>query len=199
MGRPRKTDRQRADLLPVVSQAFGELGYRGATTAQLASRCGVRENILYRLWPDKKAMFIAALDDVFSRRAGTWNALLESADSTGDPAALLIEFEAEHQGEFALYRLVFTALAECDDAEIREALTRMYRGFHGLVTRHVKLNEGTDRHSPRQTTAEDAAWGLLGLATISNIVRELKLMPTLKREAMFTSVATALVRDSRPS
>ncbi|HVJ87604.1 MAG TPA: TetR/AcrR family transcriptional regulator [Caulifigura sp.] len=197
MGRPRRTNDQRATFLPIVSRAFSELGYRRTTTSQLAARCGVRENILYRLWPDKKAMFVAAIDDVFARRAETWKELLERAEPTDEPAARLIAFEAAHQGEFGLYRIVFTALAECDDPDIRAALTRMYRGFHDLVTEHTGRKSLTNRGSQPGITAADGAWGLLGLATISNIIRELKLMPARKREAMFTSVASALASNIR--
>ena len=49
MPRPSKADERRRELLPLVAEAFSELGYRRATTAELAARCGVQENILYRL------------------------------------------------------------------------------------------------------------------------------------------------------
>ena len=46
MPRPNQTLEKRRELLPVIARAFAELGYRRATTAELARRCGVRENIL---------------------------------------------------------------------------------------------------------------------------------------------------------
>jgi len=70
--RPSQIDEQRKRLLPIVCQVFSELGYHRTTTAKLAKRCKVRENILYRLWRDKKAMFLAAIDDIFQRRAERW-------------------------------------------------------------------------------------------------------------------------------
>ena len=66
MSRPSQTDEQRKKLLPIVCQTFSELGYRRTTTAELAAKCQVRENILYRLWPDKKAMFLRRLKTSFS-------------------------------------------------------------------------------------------------------------------------------------
>ena len=57
MPRPSRIDEQRKRLLPIVCQVFSELGYYRTTTAELAGQCKVRENILYRLWRDKKAMF----------------------------------------------------------------------------------------------------------------------------------------------
>ena len=52
MPRPNQSDQRRRELLPVVTDAFAELGYRRTSTAELAERCNVRVNILYRLWPD---------------------------------------------------------------------------------------------------------------------------------------------------
>ncbi len=76
MTRPSQTEAQSKRLLPIVCQVFSELGYRRTTTAELAHRCDVRENILYRLWPDRKAMFLAAIDDIFRSCATIWNEIL---------------------------------------------------------------------------------------------------------------------------
>jgi AcrR family transcriptional regulator len=78
MPRPSQISRKRQELLPIVARAFAELGYRRATTAELARRCGVPQNILYRIWPDKKAMFIAAIDYVYELSAATWQRLLDA-------------------------------------------------------------------------------------------------------------------------
>ena len=56
---------KRDELLPAMAQTFTELGYRRTTTAELSRRCRVQENILYRLWPSKKGMFLAAIDFVY--------------------------------------------------------------------------------------------------------------------------------------
>jgi AcrR family transcriptional regulator len=195
MARPSQIDRQRKELLPIVCQVFSQWGYRRTTTAELAERCGVRENILYRLWKDKKAMFLAAIDDVFERRAARWAELL--ADSPGPKLTRerLVAFEAKHQGEFGFYRVVFTALAECDDDDIREALVRMYRGFHQLVKRQIEANQDASDGSPA-LSPDRAAWALIGLATVSNIGRELELLSPRQRERMFADVAEYLIQGA---
>jgi len=194
MPRPNQTDEQRKRLLPIVCQVFSELGYRRTTTAQLAERCGVRENILYRLWPDKKAMFLAAIDDIFQQRTDMWSQLLADDPSPGDAVARLVAYEAKHQGEFGFYRVVFTALAETDDADIRSALKGMYRHFQQLVKRHVVEGRGGERQS-FGLSADAAAWALIGLATVSNIVRELELLGPRQREQMFAAVGKHLVEE----
>ena len=42
-------------------------------------------------------------------------------------------------------------------------------------------------------SAEVSAWALIGLATVSNIVRELELLGPREREQMFAAVAKHLV------
>lgn len=192
MARPSQTEEQSKRLLPIVCEVFSELGYRRTTTAELADRCGVRENILYRLWPNKKAMFLAAIDDIFQSRADVWTEMLADRPSPEQAVKRIVDYESRHQGEFGFYRIVFTALAETDDNDIRAALVDMYRRFHQLVCRQVIAGRGPgDPESG--LPAEAAAWGLLGLATISNIIRELKLLPSRERERMFASVAKRLV------
>lgn len=49
MAYPSKIEQRRKEFMPKVAAAFIELGYRGTTSAQLARRCGVRENVRYRV------------------------------------------------------------------------------------------------------------------------------------------------------
>jgi AcrR family transcriptional regulator len=192
MPRPSLIDEQRRQLLPIVCRVFSEWGYRRTTTAELAKRCGVRENILYRLWKDKKEMFLAAIADIFERRAATWAKLLTAHPRREKTMERLVAYEAKHQGEFGFYRVVFTALSETDDADIRAALVRMYRGFQRLVKRQIAANRTAGRDAS-PLSADDAAWALIGLATVSNIGRELELFGPQKRERMFAAVAKHLI------
>ena len=192
MARRSQSEEQSKKLLPIVCEVFSELGYRRTTTAELAHRCDVRENILYRLWPDKKAMFLAAIDDIFRSRAEVWSEILADHPAPEQAVERIIEYESHHQGDSGFYRVVFTALTEIDDDDIRVAVVGMYKRFHKLVCRQFETGHGSgDLESGLPT--EMAAWGLLGLATISNIIRELKLLPPRQRERMFATVAKRLV------
>jgi len=192
VARPSQTQEQSKRLLPIVCEVFSELGYRRTTTAELAHRCDVRENILYRLWPDKKAMFLAAIEHIFRARAEMWNEILADRPAPEQAVERIVKYESQHQGEFGFYRIVFTALTETDDDDIRVALVGMYKRFHQLVCSQVKAGRGSgDLESA--LPVELAAWGLLGLATISNVIRELKLLPPRQRERMFATVAKCLV------
>ena len=90
MPRRNQTNEKRRELLPIVARAFAERGYRRTTTAELAERCGVQENILYRLWPDKKAMFIAAIGYVYDLSVAIWSRLLKEADAPFKVMAVIV-------------------------------------------------------------------------------------------------------------
>jgi AcrR family transcriptional regulator len=194
MPRPSQIDQQRKRLLPIVCEVFSQWGYHRTTTAELAKRCGVRENILYRLWQDKRAMFLAAIDDIFQSRAERWRQILAEQLTTEQAAGAMVAYEAEHQGEFGFYRVVFTALVEADDPEIREAITGMYRRFHERIRDLIETNrEGAK--SPVGLPADATAWAMIGLATVSNIIRELELLQPRQREDMFARTAKYLVQS----
>jgi AcrR family transcriptional regulator len=192
MPRPSQIDEQRKRLLPIVCQVFSELGYHRTTTAELAARCQVRENILYRLWRDKKAMFLAAIDDIFQRRAERWGRLLAEQGSAEETVNAMVAYEAKHQGEFGFYRVVFTALVEADDPDVRKAISGMYRRFHERLSKLIESNREED--SPTGLSADSTAWAMIGLATVSNIIRELELLRPRQREDMFARTAKFLIQ-----
>ena len=192
MPRPDRSEERRRELLPVVAGCFVELGYRRASTAELAERCGVRVNILYRLWPDKKAMFLAAVEHVFDRSAERWEALLAELDDPAQGAAAVLRYEARHLGEEGLYRLLFTGLAETDDPEIRAALAATYGRFLAFFREQVALHRG---EPARAAAVEQAAWALLGLGTVANIGRELELLSDRKRAKLLREMGDRLLGD----
>jgi AcrR family transcriptional regulator len=194
MARPSQSAQKIKELLPVVAQAFAELGYRRTTTADLARRCGVRENILYRLWPDKKAMFVAAIDYVFDLSVETWAKLLERPSKRQSAAGRLLEHEASHHGELGLYRIIFAGLSETDDPEIRQALSRMYQQFQKFIREQIDRHRSTSEscHGAR-VRSESAAWAVIGLGTVANIGRELGLLDDSDRRRLMEQAGKCLL------
>lgn len=192
MPRPSQRPERRRELEPVLARTFADLGYRRTTTAELAERCGVRENILYRLWPDKRAMFIAALDHVYRLSEATWSELLERADGDATAAEVLLEYEATHQGEFGLYRIVFAGLSETDDPEIAQAMKTLYRRFQRFVRAQVEQHREV---APTRAATDPAlvAWAIVGLGTMANIGRELGLLPAAARARLVGEIGRALL------
>lgn len=97
-----------------------------------------------------------------------------------------------HQGEFGFHRVMFAALTQSDDIEISAALASMYCRFQELI--RTRLESARQSESPvNGLSADDAAWALIGLATVSNVIRELELLKPRLREEMFAAVAKHVV------
>jgi AcrR family transcriptional regulator len=192
MPRPDRSTERRRELAPVLARAFADLGYRRATTAELAARCGVQEKALYRLWPDKRAMFLAALDQVFAESEAVWEELASRRGEGASTAERLLAYEAQHHGENRLYRIIFAGLSESDDPLIREALGALYGRFQRLIQSQI------ERHRRGRRRAADldpalAAWGIVGLGTVANIGRELELLKARERAQLLGQAGTRLL------
>lgn len=192
MPRPDQTHEKRRELLPLVTATFAELGYRRASTAVLAQRCGVQVNILYRLWPDKQAMFLAAVEHVFDYSLATWRELLEQAGDPSEGARQLLRYEAEHLGEHGFYRILFAGLGETDDPAIIRALGETFGRFVSFIRSQVAAHRGAAGPGSR-ASAERAAWAFLGLGTAANIGRELGLLSPGQRSRLFTEIGELLL------
>ncbi|MFH1749063.1 MAG: TetR/AcrR family transcriptional regulator [Planctomycetota bacterium] len=191
MARPSQLVERRRELLPIVARTFAELGYRRTTTAELARRCDVQETILYRLWPDKKAMFIAAIGYVYDLSTEIWRKLLKDHNDGQTPAERLLNYESRHQGEFGYYRIVFAGLSEADDPDIRAALVRMYRRFQRWIEKQIADHrDGTQATTPSPALA---AWAVVGVGTVANILRELEIVGTNRRQDLIADVGRYLL------
>ena len=191
MARPSQRDQKRAELLPVITEAFSELGYHRATTAELAARCGIQENVLYRLWTDKREMFIASIDFLRRSRLNVWRELASADEAVRSTAQRMLESEAQQVGELGLHRLVFAALAETDDPEIRRSVQQMYRQYQVALTKAISAHRRTnDKSLP---SAELSAWAAMGLVTVINIISELNLASHRDRKRLFADVAGYLL------
>jgi AcrR family transcriptional regulator len=190
VGRPSRAEDKRRELLPTVARAFAEFGYRRVTTAELAERCQVMENVLYRLWRDKKAMFIAALDHVYERATDAWRGTV-ARDGPGTPAERMLAYEAKHIGEFSQMRIVFAGLSETDDPEIRQALVNMYRKYHAFVLEQIDAHRPAGKSDSLDHSL--AAWAFIGLGTMATIARELELLSALTRQALMKEIGAHLL------
>ena len=60
-------DERRVAVLRVAREEFGLSGFSGASTEAIARRVGVSQPYLFRLFPTKKAMFLATVNNCFDR------------------------------------------------------------------------------------------------------------------------------------
>ncbi len=75
-------DRRRTVLETAVS-AFADRGYFGTTTTDVAKRAGISQAYVYRLFPDKEALFVAVVEHCFVRiRESLQDGVAEAAGSS---------------------------------------------------------------------------------------------------------------------
>lgn len=91
-------ERRRTVLTTAVS-AFADRGYFGTTTTDVAQRAGISQAYVYRLFPDKEALFVAVAEHCFARireslgdgaAAAKGTAPQDVLDAMGDAYARLI-------------------------------------------------------------------------------------------------------------
>ena len=66
---------RRAQILRVATKLFAKQGFNGTTTREIAERVGVKETILFRLFPSKRELYWAVIDE--KTRAISGRQLLE--------------------------------------------------------------------------------------------------------------------------
>lgn len=192
MGRPNLLKQRKPELLPKVAKTFAEYGYAGTTTAAVAQSCGLPENVLFRLWPNKKAMFIDAVEFVYDSNVRIWTEVLATLPDDANPIEFLIDYESRHIGEFGNFRIVFAGLGNSDDPDLKAAVRNLYHKFHkflvGLFSKYVKTKKG-------DMSVDSLAWGFIGLGTVINIANDTGLLGPRNRKAVFAEVGRALLQS----
>lgn len=194
----RKQEQRRAELSPVLADAFAELGYRRATTAELAARCDLRENELYRLWKSKKEMFICAIQGIYDSTIARWNDVLQKSRSKS-AAETILDHQASNHGHAKFYRIVFSGLQESNDPEIKAVLKNLYRQFHAVIVDLVAEHRGVEKS---QLTDDEfleiqlTAWALIGVGAMTDIDLTLGLSSARKRKQLIQQMGNKLLASS---
>lgn len=150
---PRMPAEQRRELvLGEAMAAFAAHGYAGTSTEEVARRAGISQPYLFRLFPTKKALFLALVERCFRRVRDEFAAA--AGELTGEEAmtAMADAYEVLLDDRILLL-LQMQAYAACDDPEIRDATRTGFRKLWEQVERITGL--------PYQTVVDFFAVGML--------------------------------------
>jgi AcrR family transcriptional regulator len=118
-------EQRRADVMRTAAGAFAQGGYHGTSTEDVARAAGISQPYLFRLFPTKKALFIALIEHSFARVREAFIAAV--GDLTGEDA---MHAMGEQYGEMLRDRdallLQLHCYAACDDPQIAEATRREF-------------------------------------------------------------------------
>jgi AcrR family transcriptional regulator len=133
-GQRMKAGERREAVLAAAVIEFAARGLAGTSTEDVARRAGISQPYLFRLFPTKKALFLALVDRCFRQVAAAFEAA--AADRVGEDA-LEAMANAYHQllQDRTLLLLQLQAYAACDDPEIRDATRTGFKQLWALVER----------------------------------------------------------------
>ena len=127
-GHRMKAGERREAVLAAAVTEFAARGLAGTSTEDVARRAGISQPYLFRLFPTKKALFLASVERIFERVAEAFEQAAEGL--TGQEAlASMGQAYGAFLGDRQLLMHQMQAYAACDDPEVR-AVTR--RGFGRL-------------------------------------------------------------------
>jgi AcrR family transcriptional regulator len=125
-------------VLEAAIAEFAVHGLAGTSTEDVARRAGISQPYLFRLFPTKKALFLALVDRCFRRVQDTFTAA--AGDLAGDAALEAMGDAYERLLEDrTLLLMQMQAYAACEDPEIRAATRAGYKHLWELVERIAGL------------------------------------------------------------
>jgi AcrR family transcriptional regulator len=139
-------------VLDVAMRQFAARGLHGTSTEDVAREAGISQPYLFRLFPTKKALFIALVERCFRRVYDTFAAAAEGLD--GEEALMeMADSYTRLLDDRTLLLLQMQAYAACDDEEIRTATRTGFKRLWELSERLTGL--------PFQTVVDFFALGML--------------------------------------
>src|SRR5215469_16485597 len=131
-------EQRRETVLEAAVAEFAIRGLAGTSTEDVARRAGISQPYLFRLFPTKKALFLALVDRCYQRIADAFAAA--AGDMTGEQALDAMGHEYERLLEDrTLLLLQMQAYAASEDPGIRAAARAGFKRLWALVERVTGL------------------------------------------------------------
>jgi len=168
---------RREAVLETACGIFARHSYRGTTTKAIAAEAGVTEPILYRHFPSKRDLYLACLDEAWTRVQALWDRpLAGEPDPSGWLPAIGLAYLSARDKKARLVDLWIQALTEAlDDPHIRRYLRRQVREVHDYVSDViVRAQEAGGIPPDRDPSAE--AWVFMSIGLLGTIDRRLSML-----------------------
>ncbi len=113
-------DERREQVLQAAVIDFADRGLEGTSTDAIARRAGISQPYLFRLYPTKKALFVAVVERTFARCAETFEAAAEGHFGLEAKHAMGAAY-MQLLGDRTFLQVQMQAYAACSDPDVRAA------------------------------------------------------------------------------
>lgn len=129
---------RREALVEAAVAAFAEHGFHGTPTTEIAKAAGISQAYLFRLFPTKSELYVAAVNRCYARLG---DAMRSAAEDTSAPGETVLERMGHAYGELlqdpTTLRATLQAFAAAagEDEQIRDAVRAGYGDLVELIQR----------------------------------------------------------------
>lgn len=134
-------ERREAAIRAAVTE-FGMSGYHGTSTAVIAKRVGVSQPYLFRLFPNKKALFLAAAERCFLGMHQYFERVSEGLEGAEAFRAMCMSYSELISGSDILRLQLQMYVTSVDDEEVREFCRRGWMELWSYVVARTGASEG---------------------------------------------------------
>lgn len=134
-------EERREELINASIPAFAEKGYHAAPTTEIARRAGISQAYLFRLFPTKEELFVAAVDRSCEVMHGSFTDAADRAEKQGrDPLDVMGEAYAElvaDNRDMLLVQLHAQAISPSIPA-VRDTMRRCFAKLFAVASERSK-------------------------------------------------------------
>jgi TetR/AcrR family transcriptional regulator len=182
---PRRSAQQRRRLILQSAQAvFAANNYAKVGTADLAKAAGISEPALYRYFPSKKDLFISTIKDSGARLLEIWERLaMEVVNPLDIIWAIGLGYYDHLRSRSPVIKVLFQAISEADDPDIRRALHENFAAFIRFLKEHFEeaKRRGLIR---REVDTNVAAWQFIAMGLGLDLIHLLSFTQDIDRSAV---------------
>lgn len=182
-------DARRQQVLDAAIRAFAQRGYAGASTQAIAASIGVGEPTIYRYFPSKRDLFLAAFDRCSTELLDRWRALAAESESPLAAIARIGDWYVQQlRARPDDLRLRYRSLGHTDDAEISARVRANYRETLAFVEDlYARARERGEVDASLDPRAQ--AWLFVALGAVLDQAQLLELGDELPPEVLAPIVA----------
>jgi AcrR family transcriptional regulator len=135
-------DERREAAIQAAVTEFGLTGYNGTSTGVIAKRIGVSQPYLFRLFPNKKSLFLAAAERCFRSIRQFLEQVTEGLEGEAALRKMCMSYAELISGNDTLRMQLQMYVASVDDDEIREFCRRGWMELWSYVVARTGVDEG---------------------------------------------------------